>query len=535
MIMHEQRLSDEKTMKGVAIIGAGYWGRNLVRNYADLGVLKIICDQNENILKLLGKQYPDVETCFSVNDVLGRPDVTGVVIATPVETHYSIARESLLAGKDTFVEKPLALKITEGRDLVTLAQKQGRCLMVGHLMCYHPAFVKLQEMVKGGDLGRINYIYSHRLNLGKIRREENILWSFAPHDISMILSLTGEEPESVFAIGGNYLHNKIADVTVTHMNFASGIKSHIFVSWLHPFKEQKLVVVGDRQMAVFDDTKPWKEKLSLYPHEIIWENGVPFPVKAKPELVSVEEKEPLRIECEHFLACMDKHASPLTDGWEGLRVLKILDTAQRSLNEKSRRIEISNNNDYKYDHAVFVHSSAVIDDNVSIGKGTKIWHFSHILHGSTIGENCNIGQNVVIGPNVNIGNGCRIQNNVSIYEGVDFEEDVFCGPSVVFTNVFNPRAHIRRMSEIRLTKIKKGATLGANCTIVCGNTVGRYAFIGAGATVTRNVPDHALMVGNPARQVAWICECGNKLDTSLSCTECKKKYLRVEHGLTEHT
>jgi len=175
------------------------------------------------------------------------------------------------------------------------------------------------------------------------------------------------------------------------------------------------------------------------------------------------------------------------------------------------------------------HATACIDDKVSIGEGTAVWHFSHILPGTVIGKNCNIGQNVVIGPDVSIGTGCKIQNNVSVYKGVTLEDDVFCGPSMVFTNVFNPRAAIRRMDEARPTLVKRGATLGANCTIVCGVTIGRYAFVGAGAVVTKDVPDHALVYGNPAKIRGWACACGEKLDDTLRCAACGAAYAR-EHG-----
>jgi len=180
---------------------------------------------------------------------------------------------------------------------------------------------------------------------------------------------------------------------------------------------------------------------------------------------------------------------------------------------------------------VFIHPTAIIDDNVTIGKGTKIWHFSHVLSGSKIGENCNIGQNVVIGPDVTIGNKCKVQNNVSIYKGVTLEDGVFCGPSMVFTNIYNPRAEISKMDQVRLTVVKKGATLGANCTIICGHTIGRYAFIGAGAVVTKDVPDHSLMVGNPAKQIGLLCECGEKLDVNLKCPTCSGVYQRAIDGI----
>jgi UDP-2-acetamido-3-amino-2,3-dideoxy-glucuronate N-acetyltransferase len=343
----------------------------------------------------------------------------------------------------------------------------------------------------------------------------------------MILSLAGEEPESVMATGGNYLHQKIADVTTTHLAFPSGLKAHVFVSWLHPFKEQKLVVVGDRKMAVFNDTNPWADKLVLYPHEIKWAGGIPVAAKAEPEREVLLETEPLRSECQHFLESIVTGQVPQTDGHEGVRVLKVLNESQRSLDEYTRNTEGRNPvspTPESANDSFFVHSKAVIDEDVNIGDGTKIWHFSHILAGSHIGENCNIGQNVVIGPEVSIGNRCKIQNNVSIYKGVTLEDEVFCGPSMVFTNVYNPRAAIRRMSEVKPTLVKKGATIGANATIVCDIVIGEHGFVGAGSVVTRNVKDYALVVGNPAQQVGWMCECGVRLDDKLACEACGKEY-----------
>ena len=505
----------------VAVIGSGYWGKNLVRNYDRIGALKVICDTNEDTLARFKEQYPAVETVIAYGDVLNNKDIDGIVIATPAETHFTLAKEALLAGKHVYVEKPLVLNEGEAEELIALAKDKKLILMVGHLLQFHPIFVKLRELANSGELGRINYIYSNRLNLGKIRREENILWSFAPHDISMILSLLGEEPERVLATGGNFLHSHIADTTTTHLEFPSGAKAHIFVSWLHPFKEQKLVVVGDKKMAVFDDTLTWEDKLLLYPHKVEWENNVPVPSKAEAERVEVPQDEPLFLECKHFLDCMESGKNPRTDAEEGLRVLKVLNASQKSLNENSKVVSINTESEAPSAH---VHETAVVDKNVEIGKGTKIWHFSHVLGGTTIGDNCNLGQNVVAGPNVKIGNGCKIQNNVSVYKGVTLEDDVFCGPSMVFTNVFNPRAHVARMNEVRETLIKKGATLGANSTIVCGNEVGRYALIGAGAVVTKNVPDYALMVGNPAHRIGWVCECGEILPSSLECARCNSKY-----------
>ncbi|MGQ0810061.1 MAG: Gfo/Idh/MocA family oxidoreductase [Nitrospiraceae bacterium] len=509
----------------VAVVGAGYWGKNLVRNFHDLGALAAICESDPERLQVFKQQYPSVQILNAYSEVLRDATIRAVAVATPAESHADAVREALLADKDVFVEKPLCLSVRTGEELVALARKKGRKLMVGHLLWYHPAVLKLKELIDSGELGRIQYIYSNRLNLGKIRREENILWSFAPHDISVILGLLNEMPQHVQAQGGNYLHQEIADATVSLLSFPSGVKAHIFVSWLHPFKEQKLVVVGDRKMAVFDDMEK-KDKLLLYPHSIDWKNNLPVANKADAQPVEIEGQEPLRAECLHFLDCVQQHSQPRTDGEEGLRVLMVLQQCQEAL--ESMR-PTGQKTIASVSRAYFAHESAFVDEDVEIGEGTSIWHTSHVLTGSRIGKNCKIGQNVVIGPHAKIGNGVKIQNNVSVYEGVTLEDFVFCGPSMVFTNVFNPRSEIPRMTELKTTLVKRGATLGANSTILCGITIGQYAFIGAGAVVTRSVPDHALVVGSPARVTGWMCVCGVKLvlkGMKGTCPTCRKCYAK---------
>mgnify|MGYP000462869825 FL=1 len=491
----KQRSSDAKDYPRVAVVGSGYWGKNLVRNFHAIQALHTICESDPQTLKMLGESYPGVRLLTTYQDALDDPTIQAVAIATPAETHANLVREALLAGKDVFVEKPLCLLVKEGEELVTLARERSRILMVGHLLWYHPAILKLKELIDSGELGRIQYIYSNRLNLGKIRREENILWSFAPHDISVILGLLGEMPDSIRTQGGNYLHQQISDVTVSLLSFPSGVKAHIFVSWLHPFKEQKLVVVGDRKMAVFDDMEK-TNKLLLFPHSIAWKDQNPIANKANAEPILLDVQEPLREECLHFVTCIQSRTAPRTDGVEGLRVLTVLQQCQAAMEEGSSpqtARSISKSTSY------FAHQSAFIDDGVEIGEGTSIWHVSHILSGSRIGKRCKIGQNVIVGPNVSVGDGVKIQNNVSVYEGVTLEDSVFCGPSMVFTNVFNPRSDIPRMQELKTTLVQKGATLGANCTILCGLTVGRYAFIGAGSVVLEDVPPNTIVAGNPAK------------------------------------
>ncbi len=311
----------------VAVIGCGYWGKNLVRNFHALGVLSLICDVTDEGRSTAAELAPDVPFTDSFQDVLAS-DVPALVIATPAASHYELTKAALLAGKDVFVEKPLALAYDEGDELVGLAREQGRILMVGHVLEYHPAVVRLHELIRDGVLGKLHYIYSNRLNLGKVRREENILWSFAPHDIAIILRLMGTMPFQVSAVGGAYVQANIPDTTLTNLLFDNGARAHIFVSWLHPFKEQRLVVIGAERMATFDDVS---KELLLYDQRVELREGEPVPVKAPGEPVDWVMDEPLRLECEAYLEAVASREDPLTSGESGLQVLRILQAAQRSI------------------------------------------------------------------------------------------------------------------------------------------------------------------------------------------------------------
>jgi UDP-2-acetamido-3-amino-2,3-dideoxy-glucuronate N-acetyltransferase len=501
--------SDSGSTVQIAVAGMGYWGKNLVRNFSELGALSLVCDSNTAVGESLKRDYGTARFCRQFGEVLSDPLIAAVALATPAVSHYEMAKAALEAGKDVYVEKPLAIEVKQGRELVELAESRSRILMVGHILRYHPAIVKLQELIRSGAMGKIQYLYSNRLNIGKIRTEENILWSFAPHDISVMLALLNEHPSRVTCQGGTYLSRDVYDVTLSHLEFTSGVHAHIFVSWLHPFKEQRLVVVGSEKMAVFDDTA--EHKLVLYPHKVEWKNRIPMAVKAEGEIVALEKQEPLKSECRHFLECVASRTAPLTDGKEGLRVLGVLDACQRSLMTHGAVIETAEPHSQEKPLPYFVHESAFVDDGAEIGAGTRIWHFSHVMKGARIGERCVIGQNVNVDGGAVMGNNVKVQNNVSVYTGAVIEDDVFLGPSCVLTNVSNPRSQVNRHSLYERTTFKRGCTIGANATIVCGVTIGRYAFVAAGSVVTRDIPDYALVLGNPGKQAGWMSRHGHRL------------------------
>lgn len=289
--------------------------------------MEVVCDPSPDARDQARRLAPDARLVTQPSEVWSSP-VAGVVLSSPASTHYELARQALLAGKHVLCEKPLALDYEQGAELVRMAADRGLILMVGHVLEYHPAVRGLINLVESGRLGTVQYIYSNRLSFGKVRREENILWSFAPHDIAVTLRLAKSMPFEVTACGGNYIQPNVADVTVTNLLFDNGVRAHIFVSWLHPFKEQRLVVIGTQRMAGFDDQS---KKLLIYDRRVDVRDGVPVPVDGHGSEVPFAPDEPLRLECQAFLEAMATGRSPLTDGASGLRVLRVLQAAQRSL------------------------------------------------------------------------------------------------------------------------------------------------------------------------------------------------------------
>ena len=318
-------------MISVGVAGLGHWGPNLARNFHLLGALGAVCDTREESRTVVLKTLPGVAGHADFAAMLASPTIDAVAIATPAATHGALAARALEAGKHVFVEKPLCLDLAQARALGEDAARRGLVLMVGHLLLYHPAFNALERLVADGKLGELRYAYSNRLSLGKIRREENALWSFAPHDISMILALVGRVPVRAMTSGGSYLLPGIADTTLSHLDFGQGVQGHVFVSWLHPYKDHRLVIVGSKGMASFHDSQGGAEKLMFYPHGVGWNEDLPTVAKATAEPVPYEDDEPLKRECRHFLDCVAGRAKPRSDAAESLRVLAVLDSCQRSL------------------------------------------------------------------------------------------------------------------------------------------------------------------------------------------------------------
>jgi len=323
----------------LGIIGAGNWGSNLIRNFCEIiGDEKVVvCDaRNEKITKIQ-KIYPEIETTKNLKDILLNAQIQAVVVATPTATHYRIAKDVLLSGKHLFVEKPITLNIKEAEELIEISEKKNLTLMVDHLLEYHPAVEEMKKLIEKGELGEIYYIYSQRLNLGPIRSPENALWSLGPHDVSIYLYLIGEEPNWVSATGGVYIQKdkRIHDTVFVNLHFPSGIDAYSQLSWLDPNKIRKFTIVGSEKMAVFDDMEP-RNKLTIFDKGAEWreEGGVEVRY-GDIHIPNIPLIEPLRLACNHFLKCIREKKRPRSDGYDGLRVLKVLERAQKSL-EKGR-------------------------------------------------------------------------------------------------------------------------------------------------------------------------------------------------------
>lgn len=327
--------------RDLALVGTGYWGKNLLRNFWEIGALSHICDTNEEALANFSKTYPGLKTSTSFETILSNAEIKKVVIAAPAFLHFELVKKALEAGKDVFVEKPLALDVEQGNILCDLAEQMGQILMVGHILLYHPAVMRIRKELKNNKVGKILSIESNRMSLGKLRTEENVLWSFAPHDISMVLSFINDEIETLSCTGKSFLHPGVEDSCHLDLCFSSGAVAHIFTSWVNPFKEHRLTIVGEDGAIIFDDTKDWSEKLSFIPKSIFIEASGARVEKQSVEYIELEQGEPLKNECLHFLESCKTRKAPVSSGLEGLEGLRVLQHAQKSMENKGRVIEFN--------------------------------------------------------------------------------------------------------------------------------------------------------------------------------------------------
>jgi len=480
-------------MINIAIIGCGYWGSNLIRVFAQSEQINLhtCCDLDESKLKKVKMIYPYINITSNYQEVITNPEIHAVIIATPVFSHYKLAKLALLANKHVLVEKPLTYTCKESQELIELANQKNKILMVDHTFEYEPAIRKIKKIIESKELGEIYYINANWLNLGKLQPDVNVVFDLATHIFSIINYITGKEPLNIKATGETYIsNNKLEEMANLIIKYPNKIIANINVSWLEPYKVRKLTLVSSKKMLVFDLLNP-QEQLKIFDKGVDvnhLENTISYR-SGDVYSPNIEPIEPLKEMANHFISCIKENKKPLTSGENGLIVVKLLEAAAQSLKNKGIEIKLNEKN-----------------SNISLGNNSRIFQPTLTnLYGCEIGDNTKIGAFVEIQKNAKIGNNCKISSHSFICEGVTIEDDVFIGHGVRFINDKYPRATsggILQTEEdwkVIPTIVKKGASIGTNATILCGITIGENALVGAGSVVTRDVPPNSVVYGNPAK------------------------------------
>ncbi len=525
----------------IAVIGCGFWGKKLFEIFNDHGVSTVVCDVNEKTPDWYRQHYGNLQTYSSTEQVLDDTSIDAVAIASPFENHFELSKNALLAKKHVYFERPLMITPNQKEELLALSLQQEKMLNVASVLGKYPVFSLLKDMVTKGELGALKYIYASRLSSGEIGEDENIMWSLSPHDIAMILGVSGEKPEIVAATGANYFHKNIAELTTSYMRFPSGLRAHLFVSWLHPEEKQQLVVVGDKKMAVFQDNKTPLQKLYIYPHQMNWEHVMHVPQKAKAEIINIYHDELTREDIHSFLWNIKNKRGYATLDNEGEQVLKVLNAVQLSINQNGEKVFMDPGRHF----GIMSMPLPIIDamqrekllaDGVTLSDDGIVEHINE-LHFYDEGQASNYDTRGSFLPFYRLtqdGKGCQIRNNLSIIEDLVLESE-FKGSHQKTTPILSLVSSAETQKDDRRTIIKKGATLGANCTLTRGITIGEYAYVGAGAVVLGDVPAHALVVGNPAMIKGWVCRCGNRLrfsrDDKSCCSSCCFRYIVEEDDI----
>lgn len=490
----------------IILVGLGRWGANIHRTLQSKGLCTITVDPVIGC----GAEYTTLSTALLHHSKLA------VIIATPPHTHFPLAKEALQAGRYVLVEKPMCVSVEEAEELSELSE--GR-LMVDHLLMHSSPHRRLLRLCKDGVIGRLRRVKMTRFNFGTVRKHENVLWSLLAHDVSLLLGLFTGAVKDVRCVGQAVVTEGVEDYVDVSVRFDDGCIGQVEGAWMHPYKERRAVVYGESGCLVLNEwfhSEKGVEKGGLRWYK--WsattrEAGVDIEKKEMPLPEMDEEtaglhKEALRNVIEHFWRCSQGLERISSDADAGLGVVRVLSAATQSLKSNGIATQVARR-PCTADNGAYIHPSATVDSGAMVGAGCKVWHYSHLMGTCTVGSNVSIGQNVFIGASVRIGSGCKIQNNVSVYGGVTVEEEVFLGPHCAFTNVKRPRAFTKGVLEG--TVVRRGATVGANATVVCGVTLGEYCLVGAGSVVTRDVERFAVVVGNPARRVGWVGKDGGEV------------------------